>query len=147
MFGTHLDKYKKSGFFAFHFSKSFKDACNAPDNLSGVYLIFKVVAGNEELIYIGSSGQKGYDGTIKHRNGGMKDRLINGYHPNRFGNDKRIRRHIALPQQMKTEGVSEIKIYWWVTYDEYHQDFPTDIEKILMQEYFLKYKTKPSWHK
>jgi len=41
----------------------------------------------------------------------MKDRLVNGYHPNRFGEEKRIKRRKDFPMQMEKEGIKEIKTY------------------------------------
>ncbi len=142
-----LKRYPIQGFFTYKLQESYKECCNAPSDKSGVYLIYKVDSNNiETLIYIGSSGQRNKDGTIKHRRGGMKDRLINGYHPNRFGEKKRIKRHIAFPQQMRREQIDMIKIYWWVTYEGINVDFPTDIEKLLQAAHIREYRRLPSWH-
>ena len=121
-----LNQYKTSGQFAFKLSDNLKDKCNAPTTQSGVYLIFKVEQGVEDLIYIGSSGQV-KEGKLKTRKsglGGMKDRLINGYHP-KFG---KVKRKTAFPNQMINENISELKFYWWVTYDSETYDFPTEVE-------------------
>jgi hypothetical protein len=147
MFENELKKYTINGVFTFTCSESYKEKCNAPINQSGVYLIYKVLNGKEELIYIGSSGQRNKDGTLKTRQGGMKDRLVNGYHPNRFSENKRIKRHKAFPQQMQEEKINELKIYWWVTYDTENFDFPTDVETILREKYLDKYSRLPNWHK
>ncbi|WP_194972529.1 hypothetical protein [Aquiflexum lacus] len=82
-----------------------------------MYTIYRIINNKEELIYIGSSGQRTKDGKIKHRKGGIYDRLVNGYHPNRFGEQKRIKRANSFPKQMLNEGLKTIKIYWWLTYD------------------------------
>src|ERR1700728_763017 len=100
MFDTELSKYKTNGTFSLKSFDSLKDKCNAPIDQGGVYLIYKIVDAQEVLIYIGSSGQKRKDGTLKVRRGGMKDRLVNGYHPNRFGELKGIKRQKAFPQHM-----------------------------------------------
>ncbi|MGB4775219.1 MAG: hypothetical protein WBP45_08605, partial [Daejeonella sp.] len=113
---------------------------------SGVYLIYKIVNGEESLIYIGSSGQRNKDGSLKTRKGGIKDRLVNGYHPNRFGEEKRIKREKAFPKQMEIEKIMELKFYWWVTYDNENFDFPTDVETKLRELYILKFKRLPAWH-
>lgn len=148
MFNENLEKYKINGSFSFKPSEIFSDKCNAPDNKSGVYLIYKIIDNEEILIYIGASGQRKKDGTLKIRIGAMKDRLINGYHPNRFGETKRIKRHKAFLQQMLTEGIQEIKVYWWVTYHNAILDFPIDIEKILIKKYQKNnFNKRPAWHK
>jgi len=148
MFDTELKKYKDNGTFSLTPSKAeiLGKKCNAPDDKSGVYLIYKVVGIQEVLIYIGSSGQKNPDGTLKVRQGGMKDRLVNGYHPNRFGEAKRIKRQKAFPKQMEKERISELKIYWWVTYDNDFSDFPTDVETVLREKYRSKFHKLPDWH-
>ena len=147
MFDSYLEKYKNAGKFNFTSSESLKDKCNAPIDKGGVYLIYKVSEGNEILIYIGSSGQRKEDGTIKVRKGGMKDRLVNGYHPHRFGEAKRIGRCEAFPRHMQAANISELKFYWWVTYDDDNSDFPTDVEAMLRVKYLEKFQKLPEWHK
>lgn len=147
MFENDLKKYKVFGAFSFKPSELLKDKCNAPNNQAGVYLIYKIVNGTETLLYIGSSGQKNKDGTLKVRKDGIRDRLINGYHPNRFGHSKRIKRHKAFPQQMQIENIDELKFYWWITYDDNNQDLPTDVELELTNKYSCQFNKKPDWHK
>ncbi len=146
MFNKELNKYSSKGHFTFKPLESYQTKCNAPTEESGVYLIYKIINSTETLIYIGSSGQKDEEGNLKHRKAGMKDRLVNGYHPNRFGQPKRIKRSKAFPLQMLTEKIPEIKIYWWVTFDNHNSDFPTDIETILREKYIKKYGQLPDWH-
>jgi len=145
MFEEDLEKYSLKGKFNFKSGDSLADKCNAPTNKSGVYLIYKVINGKEELIYIGSSGQK-KDGVLKTRQtgmGGMKDRIVNGYHP-KFG---KIKRHKVFPTQMRKELIPELKFYWWVTYDGENVDFPTDTETLLRDKYQTKFNKLPDWHK
>jgi hypothetical protein len=147
MFDKELAKYKVKGCFSFKQMESFLTKCNAPPNASGVYLIYKIINSIETLIYIGSSGQKDEYGNLKHRKGGMKDRIANGYHPNMFGQAKRLKRCKLFPIQMQVENIPEIKIYWWITHDRNSVDFPTVIEKILRSNYIKKYGRLPDWHK
>lgn len=140
-----LDKYKIKGHFEFSHSESLEQKCNAPTGRSGVYLIYETIGERRSLIYIGSSGQRNADGSLKTRRsglGGMKDRLVNGYHPG-FG---KVKRKNAWPTQMKLEGIQKIIVFWWVTYDDEYHDFPTDIEGILLSNYKLKHGAKPRWH-
>jgi hypothetical protein len=146
MFDKELEKYTSKGQFTFKQSETYQTKCNAPTDKSGVYLIYKIINSTETLIYIGSSGQKDEAGNLKHRKGGMKDRLVNGYHPNRFGQLKRIKRSKAFPLQMLTENIPEIKVYWWVTLDEQNSDFPTDVETLLREKYIEKHERLPDWH-
>jgi hypothetical protein len=145
MFEEDLKKYALKGEFSFKLTDSLTSKCNAPSDKSGVYLIYKVINGIEELIYIGSSGQK-VGGVLKTRQtgmGGMKDRIVNGYHP-KFG---KIKRHKSFPIQMKKELITELKFYWWVTFEGENIDFPTDIETILREKYRTKFTKLPEWHK
>lgn len=145
MFKEELKKYKIKGIFSFNQSEALADICDAPTDKNGVYLICKIVKEKEVLLYIGSSGRK-VNGILRTRKvglGGMRDRLVNGYHP-KFG---KIKRKKAFPKQMEVEKINELKFYWWVTYDDYNLDFPTDIETVLRNKYLAIYKKLPDWHK
>lgn len=143
MFEKILSKYLINGTFKYKHSERLVEKCNAPTNYSGVYLIFE----KNELIYIGSSGQKRKNGELKTREtglGGMKDRIVNGYHP-KFG---KIKRQKAFPEIMKIEKIEELIFYWYVTYDFHkNSDFPTDVENNLCSFYRNKYGILPRWHK
>ena len=78
-----LDKYELKDHFSFESHEDFRQKCNAPKDKAGVYLIYKIENSIETLVYIGSSGQRDKNGKLKIRQGGLDDRLINGYHPNR----------------------------------------------------------------
>jgi hypothetical protein len=142
-----LKKYKNAGTFSFRLTESLREKCNAPIDKGGVYLIYKAIKGEEVLVYIGSSGQKNKDGTLKIRKGGLKDRLVNGYHPHRFGEAKRIKRCDAFRKHMQAINIPELVFYWWVTYDDINSDFPTDVEAMLSKRYYEKYQKQPEWHK
>jgi len=43
-------------------------------------------------IFLGQVDKKNTDSTLKVRKGGMYNRLVNGYHPNKFGINKRVNR-------------------------------------------------------
>ena len=145
MFDKLLKQYKVKGYFTFKPKESLEVKCNAPTDQNGIYLIYKIVNSQEVLIYIGSSGQI-KDGTLKTRQsglGGMKDRIVNGYHP-KFG---KIKRKKVFPNQMIIENISELKIYWWVTHGNENNDIPTEVERTLKGLYFNKYGCLPAWHK
>ena len=145
MFENVLKKYKIKGYFTFKPYESLQTKCNAPTEQNGIYLIYKLINSREDLIYIGSSGQM-KDGILKTRKsglGGMKDRIVNGYHP-KFGKIRRIK---AFPAQMKKEKISELKFYWWVTWDKENQDIPSEIESILINKYLINFGKLPEWHK
>lgn len=138
-----LTKYKHHDHFFFKETDSLSKVCNAPTDKGGVYLIWKLSKSRVELIYIGSSGQKAKDGTLKVRIaglGGIKDRLVNG---KQFGN----RRSVTFPIKMLTENIDALDIYWYVTYDENHKDFPGEIETMLLKRFHELYGRLPEWNK
>ena len=76
--------------------------------------------------------------------GGMKDRIVNGYHP-KFGKKKR---KLIFPIIMEEQGIDKLVFKWYVTFDDDELlDYPPSIEKILLKEYYSKYDCYPSWHK
>ncbi|PHN94444.1 hypothetical protein CSC80_03565 [Maribacter sp. 6B07] len=141
-----LNKYRRKGSFIFTVEDNFAKVCNAPRDFAGIYLIYEGTSKTKNLIYIGISGRRGVDGEIIVRQGGLYDRLVNGYHPNRFGESKRIKRRTAFPLQMKSCGIQSIEVKWWVTYDQMFKDFPSDVEGELLEKYLLENGCKPKWH-
>ncbi len=146
IFNEILNKFPKRGSFTFNQEDDFATKCNAPKDSAGIYLIYDYTASPEKLIYIGSSGRKDSDGNLKVRNGGLYDRLVNGYHPNRFGQQRRIKRRQAFPLHMKEQGIKKINVMWWVTYDTNNKDFPTDVERKLESKYISVNQCYPIWH-
>ncbi len=135
--------YKIRGEFTLKSNEDLLIKCNAPTQNAGIYLIYL----KEKLIYIGSSGRK-INGKLKVREtglGGIKDRIVNGYHP-KFG---KIKRKKIFPIIMKESNIDEIIFKWYITYDEIENfHFPTDIEKSILSIYKKQNKNeKPIWHK
>ncbi|XRE44100.1 hypothetical protein ACIVBQ_002304 [Tenacibaculum discolor] len=141
-----LVKYSGFGKFTFSPSEELKHKCNAPNDKGSVYLIFDISHKNNKLLYIGSSGQRAKDGTLKVRKGGLYDRIVNRYHPNRFGKDIRIKRKKAFPEEMLKSGIDTIEIKWWVTYEGINHDFPTDIKSVLKEKHLKLEASMPKWH-
>lgn len=134
--------YPYNGEFTLSISENLIDKCNAPNNYGGIYLIFN----KKQLLYIGISGRKLNNELIVRKSGlgGIKDRIVNGYHP-KFG---KIKRNKAFKNQMLIENIDKLTFKWFVTYDfKKYFDFPVDIEKKLIQNYISINNTKPNWHK
>lgn len=104
-FDRILNKYQNKGNFTFHLQEDFASICNAPKVFAGVYLIYGFKGSTKRLVYIGSSGQKDFNGNLKVLKGGIYERLVNGYHPNRFGQEKRIKRRYAFLMQMEVQDI------------------------------------------
>jgi len=113
----NLEVFTEKGQFEFHPTDNLSQVCNAPNNASGIYLIFAEEESYDNLIYIGVSGRKGPSGEIIHREDGLGGRILNG---KQFG-DFRIK---TWPLQMEEEEISKLLIKWYVTYGEYDQVFP-----------------------
>jgi hypothetical protein len=135
---SELKKLKK-GTFELTLNDNLRDKCNAPSDMCGIYIVYT----SKELIYIGRSGRKLQNGSMRIRKaglGGIKDRIVNGHHP-LFG---KIPRRKSWQIQMKKEKIEKLRIDWFVC-DEY-TDCPKNIEKSLLMSYREKGKL-PKWHK
>lgn len=137
-----LKKYKETNHFFFKLKDALGQVCNAPTNKSGVYVIYALKDGQEELIYIGRSGEIKQDGKLFIRKagfGGLKDRLVNG---KQFGMPRRN----SWKVQMKEERIEALDIYWYVTHCEDFVDCPKIIENKLLQKFNKVYGRLPKWN-
>lgn len=132
-----LKKYKKDTF-SFKINGSLKEVCNAPKDESGVYIVY-ASKNNDNPIYIGSSGKMQKDGKIKHRAGGLHDRICNG---DQFGE----RRNLSWPKKMKEQQIEQLEIYWYITFNDKVTDIPAYVEAVLIQEYFNNFRSLPDWN-
>jgi len=132
-----LKKYK-GGHFIFDNNKSLVDVCNAPQNKSGVYIIYTIKDSLTDLVYIGSSGKIQNDGKVKHRNGGLYDRLVNG---KQFGKPRKQ----SFIDKMIEENIYALDIYWYDTVSD--KDIPATVEGVIIQKYFDANSCLPKWNK
>lgn len=139
MLFEELNIYKTNNHFFFKRNDSLENVCNAPNNKSGVYVVYALAHGKIELIYFGSSGKMQKNGNLKHRKGGLFDRIVNG---KQFDQKRRI----SWPVKMKEEQIEALDIYWFVTFNNEIKDIPAYIEAILFQKHFDIYGTLPRWN-
>ena len=132
-----LKKYSSDNFI-FDKNQPLKEVCNAPKNKSGIYLIYAIKQNNSTLVYIGSSGKIQNNGKIKHRNGGLYDRLVNG---KQFGK----RRNLSFAEKLIDENIDALNIYWYDTLSQ--NDIPATIEGLVIQKYFDANGCLPRWNK
>jgi len=135
-----LTKYKNTNNFEFSLSDDLAIACNAPKEGSGVYLVYDVTAEEKELIFIGSTGTIQNNGEIKHREGGIYDRMVNGQ---QFG---KLPRHKAWHFQMKIEKIEGLEIYWYETFNAKTKHIPTYVEGLILQKYLDEHGRLPRWN-
>lgn len=135
-----LTKYKNWGHFFFKPDDNLSQVCNAPEDKSGVYVIYALEHNHVNLIYIGRSGKKGSDETLVNREDGLHGRITRG---KQFGD----RRAVTWPLRMKQEGIEALDIYWFVTYDQKHKDFPDEVEDELLDIHLEIYERLPRWNR
>jgi hypothetical protein len=136
-----LTKYKNNDHFFFTSDKELNDVCNAPKNSSGIYLVYELKNGRIELVYIGSSGKVQNNGTIKQRNGGLYDRIVDGH---QFG---KIPRKKSWKQKLIDEEIEALDIYWYETINSQTMDIPVFVEATILQRFFEVHGYLPRWNK
>jgi hypothetical protein len=137
---SDLENYEKKGKFHFSVNDVLSLVCNIPkrNDYSGLYVFYSQ---DKELIYVGISGRKGSKGDIIHRKDGLRGRFLTG---KQFGD----RRNKALPIQMKLDGISNLEIYWFVTFGESAKDIPRPIERTIIEAFKMENNGKrPRWNK
>jgi hypothetical protein len=135
-----LKKYKNKDHFFFTSEEELNDVCNASKNSSGIYLVYELKNGKIELVYIGSSGKVQNDGQIKHREGGMYDRIVNGH---QFG---KIPRKESWKQKLIDENIDALDVYWYETVNKEVFDIPVFVESQILQKYLEVYGHLPKWN-
>jgi len=136
-----LTKYQHNGHFFFQPGDDLEKKCTAPADSSGVYIVYGLARGRIELLYIGRSGRIDEDGVMENRQGGLRDKIVNGKHLN-SGAAK-----IAWPAQMKRDSIEALDIYWYVTADDQHNDCPTKLKATLLKIYKEIHGRRPTWNK
>tara|TARA_R110001632_G_scaffold21300_2_gene62521 strand:- start:478 stop:897 length:420 start_codon:yes stop_codon:yes gene_type:complete len=133
-----LDKYKNKGQFEFRVGDKLSYHCKNVPNESGVYLIYTITDDIEDLVYIGASGKIKQDGTFPIQK--LKRRLQNMQ-------ESGLRRQTHFENQMNENIIDEIRVRWYVTFDDEIKHLPLYVEAVLFQEFFEKYKQLPKWNK
>jgi hypothetical protein len=135
-----LTKYKKTNNFIFNSTDELSTVCNAPQDGSGIYLVYEINGDEKELLYVGSSGSIQNNGAIKHRLGGIYDRLVNGQ---QFG---KLSRRTAWPIQMKKENIEQLEIHWYETFNAKTKHIPTYVEGLILQKFLDENNRLPRWN-
>lgn len=135
-----LTKYKSTNQFTFTKKDNLFDSCNAPKEGSGVYLVYEVSGDDKELLFIGSTGTIQNNGELKHRAGGIYDRIVNG---NQFG---KLPRHKAWHFQMKIENIETLEVHWYETFAGKTKHIPTFVEGLILQKFLDEHGKLPRWN-
>ncbi len=135
-----LKKYKTTKSFTFTIDDSLEDVCNAPENANGVFLVYAVEGEEKELIMVGSTGTIQNDGTLKSKNGGLYDKIVNGHQFAKTG------RKYSWPAQMKIEKIDRLEVLWFETFNAKNKVIPTFVEGQVLQLFLDENAKLPRWN-
>lgn len=134
-----LEKYKSNGHFFFTGKDDLNIVCNAPKDGIGVYVVYALKGGRIELIYIGSSGKIMQNGDFKTGSGGLFDTLIHG---KQFGDARKK----TWKEQLISENIEALDIYWYETFDKKNRDLPNFVKGLLIQLFYDIHGSLPKWN-
>lgn len=134
-----LEKFKVTNSFAFTVEDSLEQACNAPDS-AGVFVVYAVEGDTKELIMVGSTGTVQNDGTLKSKNGGLYDKIVNGHQFAKTG------RKYSWPAQMKLENIEALEVVWYETFNADVKAIPTTVEGQVLQNFLDENAKLPRWN-
>ena len=135
-----LKKFKVTNSFTFTTNDSLEEVCNASETGSGVFLVYSVDGEEKELIMVGSTGTVQNDGTLKSKNGGLFDKIVNGHQFTKTG------RKYSWPAQMKLENIDRLEVYWYETFNGKTKGIPTFIEGQILQNFLDENERLPRWN-
>ena len=135
-----LKKFKVTNSFTFTTEDSLEEVCNASESGSGIFLVYTVEGETKELIMVGSTGTIQNDGTLKSKNGGLHDKIVNGHQFAKTG------RKYSWPAQMKLENIERLEVSWYETFNEKTKVIPTFIEGQVLQNFLDENARLPRWN-
>lgn len=135
-----LKKFKLNNSFTFTANDNLEVVCNAPESGSGIFLVYDVTLEEKELIMVGSTGTIQNDGTLKSKNGGLFDKIVNGHQFAKTG------RKYSWPTQMKLENRDRLEVYWYDTFNAKTKVIPTFIEGQILQNFLADNGKLPNWN-
>ncbi|MCC9070062.1 hypothetical protein LNQ49_00390 [Flavobacterium sp. F-65] len=135
-----LEKFTVKGNFTYTQDDSLEEACNASETGSGVFVVYAIDGENKELIMVGSTGTVQNDGTLKSKNGGLHDKIVNGHQFAKTG------RKYSWPAQMKIENIDRLEVSWYETFNEDVKAIPTTVEGQVLQNFLDENGKLPRWN-
>lgn len=137
---TELSKFKNQNTFTFAQDDSLEVVCNAPESGSGVFIVYAVNDDEKQLIMVGSTGTVQNDGTLKIKNGGLYDKIVNGHQFAKTG------RKYSWPAQMKLENIDRLEVSWFETFNDEVKAIPTSVEGQILQNFLNENGKLPRWN-
>ena len=135
-----LKSIKIKNQFVFDVNDSLEEVCNAPDLASGIFLVYDISNEDKELIMVGSTGTVQNDGTLKSKNGGLYDKIVNGHQFAKTG------RKYSWPAQMKKETIDKLEIFWYASFNDKNKIIPTFLEGQILQNFLTENNKLPKWN-
>jgi hypothetical protein len=135
-----LKKFKTTNSFSFTINDNLETVCNTSETANGVFLVYAIDGETKNLIMVGSTGTVQNNGTLKSKNGGMYDKIVNGHQFAKTG------RKYSWPAQMKIENIERLEVFWYDTFNEKNKVIPTFVESQILQLYFEENGTLPKWN-
>jgi hypothetical protein len=135
-----LTKFKTNNQFLFRADDNLETACNASETGNGVFLVYDVKGEEKELIMVGSTGTIQNDGTLKSKNGGLYDKIVNGHQFAKTG------RKYSWPAQMKLEKIDALEVFWYETFNAKNKFIPTYVEGLILQKFLDENAKLPRWN-
>lgn len=135
-----LKKFKTTGSFTLTVEESLEEKCTAPENGSGIFIVYNGVGEEKELIMVGSTGTIQNDGTLKSKNGGLYDKIVNGQQFAKTG------RKYSWPAQMKLENIDVLEVVWYDTFNAKNKVIPTFAEGQVLQNFLDENGRLPKWN-
>ncbi len=135
-----LEKFKSSNSFTFTVNDSLEEVCNAPEGSAGIFVVYEIDGDSKELIMAGSTGTVQNDGTLKTKNGGLYDKIVNGHQFAKTG------RKYSWPAQMKLENISVLEVVWYETFNADVKAIPTAVEGQILQTFLDENAKLPRWN-
>ena len=135
-----LKKFKVNNQFSYSIDDSLEEVCNATETGSGIFLVYAGDGDDKELIMVGSTGTIQNDGTLKSKNGGLFDKIVNGHQFAKTG------RKYSWPAQMKLESIERLEVYWYETFNDKNKVIPTFCEGQILQIFLDENARLPRWN-
>jgi hypothetical protein len=135
-----LEKFAVKGSFTFAQDDSLEAVCTASEAGSGVFIVNAINGDDKELIMVGSTGTVQNDGTLKSKNGGLYDKIVNGHQFAKTG------RKYSWPAQMKLENIERLEVLWFETFNGDSKAIPTSVEGQVLQNFMDANGRLPRWN-
>lgn len=135
-----VEKFTVKGNFTFTQEDNLEAVCNASQTGSGVFVVYAIANDVKELIMVGSTGTVQNDGTLKSKNGGLYDKIVNGQQFAKTG------RKYSWPAQMKKENIDTLEVFWYETFNDAVKAIPTSVEGQILQDFLDENGKLPRWN-